>query len=64
MPAILQKKERDEEPRPKKHAVLLELESDDVERLRAMVGFTETSQADVLRQCLRYVHSKQFGGAA
>ena len=61
---ILKKKEKDEEQRPKKHQVLLELDGDDEKRLRAMVGYTDTSQADVLRQCLRYVHDAQFGGGA
>lgn len=62
---ILKKRDKDEDQKPpKKHQVLLELDGEDETRLRAMVGYTETSQADVLRQCLRHVYAAQFGGAA
>lgn len=61
---ILKKKEKEDEPKPqKKHQVLLELDGDDEKRLRAMVGYTETNQSDVLRQCLRHVYASQFGGS-
>lgn len=59
---ILRKKEREDSgPKKKRHSVLLELDDADDERLQAMVAYTESSQADVLRQCLRHVHSAQFG---
>lgn len=63
MQPILKRKEKDEEAKQlKRHAVLLELEPADEERLRAMVAYTDTNQADVLRQCIRHVYRMQFGG--
>lgn len=58
---ILKKRGEVGRSQQKRHAVLLELDADDETKLREMVDKTQTSQADVLRQCLRYVYGIEFG---